>query len=254
MPVTGLADDNVRGPEAHLRVVELFGPTVQGEGPTVGYATHFLRLAGCNLTCVWCDSAFTWDSAREDPCRLPRSFTVSEVLRLLGATADSFRAAAVARRLVITGGEPLLQAAALDTLCRRLRHLGWVLELETSGSVPPGPLIGLIDRFNVSPKLAHSGVAERARIRLAVLNTFAALPSASFKFVARTVDDLAEAAGILHQLDEEIDPSRVMVMAEGTEPLEILERSRELVEAVVARGWGLTPRWHTLLWGDERGR
>lgn len=135
-----------------------------------------------------------------------------------------------------------------------MRDLDWFLEVETSGTVPPGSLVGLIDRFNVSPKLANSGVTQRARIRLAVLNTFAELPSASFKFVARTLEDLDEAARMLDELDERVHPSRVMVMAEGTQPQQILERSRGLVEAVVARGWGMTPRWHTLLWGDERGR
>lgn len=233
----------------------MFGPTIQGEGPTVGHAAHFLRLAGCNLTCVWCDTAFSWDSAREDPDRLPRIVTVGEVLQHLDPRADDPDAAVPAvRRLVVTGGEPLLQAAALGSLCKRLRYLGWVLELETSGSVLPGPLTTLVDRFNVSPKLAHSGVAERARLRWLVLNEFAALPHATFKFVACAVDDLAEIATILDRLDPQVDPSRVMVMAEGTDTHQVLERSRDLVEAVAARGWGMTPRWHTLLWGDERGR
>lgn len=241
--------------EPSLRVVEVFGPTVQGEGPTVGYATHILRLAGCNLTCVWCDTSFSWDPSRQDPDRLPRPFSVGEVLQFLDPRCDDPAAAVPAvRRLVITGGEPLLQAVALTSLCERLHHLGWVLEIETSGSVLPGPLTTLIDRFNVSPKLAHSGVTERARIRWAVLKVFAAIPHASFKFVACTIDDLAEAAAILDQLEPPVDPSRVMVMAEGTDTYQVLERSRDLVDAVVARGWGMTPRWHSLLWGDERGR
>ena len=238
-----------------MRVVEMFGPTIQGEGPTVGYAAQFLRLAGCNLTCVWCDSAFSWDPAHEDPDLPATTVTVEEVLERLDPRAiDPAAAAPAVRRIVITGGEPLLQADTLTYLCQPLHDLGWVLEVETSGSVDPGPLAAMVDRFNVSPKLAHSGVAERARLRWPVLNEFAAMPHATFKFVARTVRDLDETAAILAKLDPTVDPSRVMVMAEGTDASQVLGCSRNLVDAVAARGWGMTPRWHILLWGDQRGR
>jgi len=190
-----------------------------------------LRLAGCNLTCVWCDTAFSWDPARKDPARPPTTVTVDEVLRRLDPRAAAPDAVApVVRRIVITGGEPLLQTDALAGVCQRLHQLGWVLEVETSGSLSPGPLTMIVDRFNVSPKLTHSGVAEGARLRWPVLNEFAALPHATFKFVARTVRDLDEAGAILARLDPAVDASRVMVMAEGTDASEVLGRSRELLE------------------------
>jgi 7-carboxy-7-deazaguanine synthase len=238
-----------------LRVVEVFGPTLQGEGPTVGRAARFLRLAGCNLTCVWCDSAFSWDPSREDPDRLPRDMTTDEILALLDPrTHDSFNAPPPVRRLVVTGGEPLLQAAQLVDVVVPLRALGWVVEVETSGSVSPGPFAMLVDQFNVSPKLAHSGVAERARLRFPVLNEFARLASASFKFVIEDPCDLDEVTDLLGKLSVPVSPDRVFIMAEGAASSLLLKRSRELADAVVARGWGLTPRWHVLLWDDERGR
>jgi 7-carboxy-7-deazaguanine synthase len=241
------------GADGTLRIVETFGPTIQGEGPNVGRAAVFLRLAGCNLTCTWCDTAFSWDPTRPDPERPARNVNVTNVLATLdrrSATEES--AAPAVTHLVITGGEPLLQARNLANLASGLRTLGWSIEVETSGTVSPGPLVGLVDRFNVSPKLRNSEVAERARLRPQVLREFAALPEAAFKFVVEKVADLSEVAELVADLG--LADSRVFVMAQGTTGEEVLRRSRELVEEVAARGWGLTPRWHTLLWADERGR
>ena len=52
--------------KASLAVSEIFGPTLQGEGPSSGRRAMFLRLAGCNLSCSWCDTAYTWDWSRYD--------------------------------------------------------------------------------------------------------------------------------------------------------------------------------------------
>jgi 7-carboxy-7-deazaguanine synthase len=49
-----------------LVVSEVFGPTIQGEGPHAGQRAAFVRLGGCNLTCTWCDTAYTWDARRYD--------------------------------------------------------------------------------------------------------------------------------------------------------------------------------------------
>ncbi|WAC92232.1 7-carboxy-7-deazaguanine synthase QueE [Mycobacterium sp. Aquia_213] len=253
-----MADETVShrlGTHAVLRIVEVFGPTIQGEGPAVGRAAYLLRLAGCNLTCDWCDTAFSWDPDREDPERPPRDITAAAVLALLDPrTNDSSAPPPSVRRLVVTGGEPLLQAAQLVDVLSSLVALGWVVEVETSGSVSPGPLAVLVDQFNVSPKLAHSGVSERARLRLRVLDEFARLPSASFKFVVEESADLDEVAQLLGQLCVPVSPDRVFVMAQGTDPGLLLKRSKDLADAVTSRGWGLTPRWHALLWADERGR
>lgn len=245
--------DGSEAPTPSLRVIEIFGPTVQGEGASVGRASYFLRLGGCNLTCEWCDTPYSWDPARLDPERPEAEATIDGVVERLTLTTVA-AGEAVARHLVITGGEPLLQRESLTFLCARLQKDGWTIEVETSGTIPPGQLVQLVDQFNVSPKLAHSGVDKRARIRMTVLNEFAENRRAVFKFVAREPSDLDEAAELLSQLSPFVEPSRVFVMAEGTDAKTVLERSRTLVEPTTARGWGLTPRWHVLLWGNERGR
>lgn len=239
---------------ATLRVVEMFGPTLQGEGATVGRSAKFLRLAGCNLSCAWCDTAYTWDPKRQDSERPAHSVTTRDVISGLDPRVGDARAEPpLVRRLVVTGGEPLLQASQLVDVVAPLRALGWVVEVETSGTVSPGPLATLPHHFNVSPKLAHSGVQQRARIRFHVLEEFAALESAIFKFVVQSLSDLDEIAGLLGELSTPVVQERVFVMAQATASGPLIAKSKELVDAVVARGWALTPRWHILLWDDERG-
>ncbi|MDV8008956.1 7-carboxy-7-deazaguanine synthase QueE [Rhodococcus sp. IEGM 1318] len=253
--MTDPIDHVVQSAEPVLRIVEIFGPTLQGEGVHVGRAAHFLRLAGCNLSCRWCDTAFSWDPAKVDPERPPRTLTTQAILEQLEPrVVNPNEVAPVIRHLVVTGGEPLLQSNMLIELCRQLREFGWFIEIETSGSVSLGALGEVIDQCNVSPKLKHSGVAHRARLRYSVLNEFAGMESVAFKFVVQKPEDLDEIDELLAALSRPIHPSQMWVMAEGNASDVILERSRLLVDEVIARGWGLTPRWHTLLWNDEQGR
>ena len=62
-----------------LPVLEIFGPTFQGEGRAIGQKTMFVRTAGCDYHCEWCDSAFTWDGS-EKPTRM----TADEVIEAWG--------------------------------------------------------------------------------------------------------------------------------------------------------------------------
>lgn len=129
-----LKDKNSGGsmPETVLPVVEQFY-SIQGEGFNAGTAAYFIRLAGCNVRCEWCDAKYTWGMsghAESGVCELVRN--VSEA----GANA-----------VVITGGEPLLHD--LSDLCSALHELGVRIMLETSGTMP---LRGDFDWICVSPK------------------------------------------------------------------------------------------------------
>lgn len=115
-----------------LHVAESFY-SIQGEGANTGKAAWFVRLAGCNVRCPWCDSPATWD-ARRHPLRTIDSI-VSEI------------ACSPAVNVVITGGEPLLHP--LEPLCAELRERGYRIYLETSGT---SPLRGDFDWICVSPK------------------------------------------------------------------------------------------------------
>ena len=228
-------------PPAALVVSEVFGPTFQGEGPSTGQAAGFVRLGRCNLACRWCDTPYTWDWERHDPAVELTTMAVADVLARLDTMG--------VRLLVVTGGEPLLQQRHLPPLLAGAKERGWTVELETAGTLAPSAAVDLVDRFNVSPKLANSGMAVERRYRPDVLRAFQAGGRAVFKFVAAGPDDLAEVDTIV----AECGLRPVWVMPEGTDAATLLARLQALAPHVVARGWNLTPRLHVLLWGDRRG-
>lgn len=112
--------------------------TIQGEGFYQGKAAYFIRLAGCDVGCVWCDVKDSWDASKHP------SYSVEEILQLVhdGTTADPSKVIAV-----VTGGEPLLHQ--LDALTDALHQKGFATNIETSGS---SPLSGQWDWICLSPK------------------------------------------------------------------------------------------------------
>jgi organic radical activating enzyme len=224
-----------------LVVSEVFGPTLQGEGPSAGRRAGFVRLGRCSLDCSWCDTRYSWDWKRYDP---------AVELQELSTDAVAARVRAMdVPMLVVTGGEPLLQPRALVDLLDRLPGLR--VEIETNGIHAPEPaLVARVDHFNVSPKLANSGIERARRYKPDVLRGFEATGKATFKFVACGPADLDEVAAVA----TECGLTDVWVMPEGVDAATIVTRMHDLADAVVARGWHLSPRLHILLWGDERGR
>jgi len=222
-------------------VSEVFGPTLQGEGPSAGRAAAFVRLGRCNLACRWCDTPYTWDWDRHDPAEELTTMAVAEVLARLDAMDVGL--------LVVTGGEPLLQQRHLPPLLEGAKARGWSVELETAGTLAPTAAVDLVDRFNVSPKLANSAMAPGRRYKPGVLRAFQATGRAVFKFVAAGPSDLDEVDAMVAECG--LDP--VWVMPEGTDAATLLARMQALAPHVVARRWNLTPRLHVLLWGDRRG-
>jgi organic radical activating enzyme len=106
--------------------------TIQGEGVHSGTAAYFIRLAGCNVGCVWCDVKDSW--SQEYP--IMSANELLEQVRLAGAS-----------KVVVTGGEPLIHN--LNPLCTALHKAGVKLHLETSGA---HPISGTWDWICLSPK------------------------------------------------------------------------------------------------------
>lgn len=100
-----------------MMVAEIFR-SIQGEGKNQGYPCTFLRLAGCNLSCNWCDTTY----AREGGTDKREAEIISEIEGLKG------------KRICITGGEPLLQGEHLLSLVRDLSAMGYNIEIETNGT------------------------------------------------------------------------------------------------------------------------
>ena len=231
-------------PGRALVVSEVFGPTFQGEGPSIGRRAGFVRLGRCNLDCVWCDTPYTWDWERYDPAVELRPVPVDEIVARLDVMAPEI--------VVVTGGEPLLQQRRLVPLLEACAERGWPVEVETNGTcVPDDRVVELVAQWNVSPKLANSGIAEpERRLRPPALAALLATGKALFKFVVTLEDDLDEIAAIV----DAYGLAPVWVMPEGTTPDTVLARARTLADQVLTRGWNLSPRLHILLWSDQRGR
>ena len=221
---------------------EIFA-SIQGEGASIGQPSTFVRLAVCNLQCSWCDTAYTWDWSRFERSEQVMALAAEQVVNAVRELAP--------RRIVITGGEPLLQRRQLVPFAEALKEHGFWLEIETNGTVLPTGLDALIDQFNVSPKLAHSGNEGLARLRPAPLRWFASDPRAYFKFVVQAEPDLAEVEALCAEYA--VPPERVILMPEGRTAEELRERSPWLAEICTQRGYRFSTRLHILIWGDKRG-
>jgi 7-carboxy-7-deazaguanine synthase len=241
---------------ADLLINEIFGPTLQGEGPYAGQLCVFVRVANCNLTCKWCDTSYTWaftpnkaklhrTGKQYDKAEEVHSMSVDEIVRKV----VSLNGPCI---VVISGGEPLIQAIWLAELCRLLDQRDYSTHIETAGTRFPGPLEQWVEAFIVSPKLANSGNPFDKRYRPAVLARFAtALNERSwFKFVVSEPTDLNEVDKIVE--DCYIRRDRVMIMPEGLTANEIVPRAQRIANDVLKRGYGLTMREHVLIWGEQR--
>lgn len=235
-----------------MRVAEVFGPTLQGEGPSAGVPAAFVRLSGCNLDCAWCDTPYTWDwhgknGVAYDPRQEMRNLSVDElVVELVKLDPPEL--------VVITGGEPLTQRNTVAQLCRVLAVTGFRTEIETNGTLDPGPELDALPsvRFNVSPKLAHSGVDLERRWKPEAIAAFARTHRAAFKFVVRNAEDVDEVAKLL--VGTQVANRDVWLMPEGNTVEGQVARLREVCDAGVAHRFNVSTRLHVLAWGDERGR
>lgn len=231
--------------ETLLAVNEAFGPTFQGEGPSMGRLAVFLRLAMCNLKCTWCDTKYTWDWEHHSK--------VEEThLRTLQAVKDDISDHSFgASLLVITGGEPLLQKRALAELL--INGVTWDVEIETNGTIAPLGVGFEEIKYNVSPKLANSGNSISKRYNYDVLEEFAALDErARFKFVCKSLEDLSEVKALVASVG--IQHDQVWIMPEGTDAYQLAYTGSLLAEEVLSNRWNLTTRLHVQLWSNTRGK
>jgi organic radical activating enzyme len=232
----------VRDP-AVFRLSEVF-TSLQGEGPSAGAPALFVRLALCNLRCAWCDTRYTWDFERyayDDEVReVPVESLVERIER------DG------AGRLIVTGGEPLLQMPALERLLQRI-PTEIVVEVETNGTLAPSEALSRrVNQWNVSPKLSHSGESSERRLKLPALAALRATERAYLKLVVASDADREEIESLLLML--EWPRERVYLMPEATTPESHVERAVPVAALCEKLRVRFSPRLHVLLWGGERGR
>ena len=237
-----------------LLVNEIFGPTFQGEGPSLGRQATFLRLAMCNLKCTWCDTRYTWDWQR---------YNKSDEVHVMSFTDLQFKImdhrGPYTDMLVVSGGEPMLQGVNLARYLKQDWNWGRI-EFETNGTIlPPRAFMDIEDpynyyHFNVSPKLGHSGNEVPKALKWRTLKTIHDNYKSIFKFVIRGERDLNEVETI--RRIAELDNERIWIMPEGTTRFDIDQtmNNGHLANEVLERGWNLTTRLHVQLWEATRAK
>jgi 7-carboxy-7-deazaguanine synthase len=252
-----------------IQVAEQFH-SVQGEGPYAGTPAVFLRLAGCNLVCgdpedpyerpqedlqptgdaTWvCDTIEVWREAEQ-------TLTVEEAVDSWDTLGflDAFDQGA---HLVLTGGEPTLEGHQ-ETVAPLLRTLGGslpepdVVEVETNGTIVPSTLAPHVDQFNVSLKLANSGMAEDRRLNEDAIAWYLDEQARStFKFVVSSAQDCDEVAHLCAEYG--IPDEMVMLMPAGATQETLAETYPLVAEFVKERGWRFSPRLHIDIWDQMTG-
>jgi 7-carboxy-7-deazaguanine synthase len=215
-----------------LRISEIF-TSVQGEGPSVGTPSVFVRLQGCDVGCAWCDTRYSWDARRGEAMSLET---------VLGRVKEAATA-----NVVVTGGEPL-EHPGFVALVTGIKAMGLRVEVESAGTERPPPVP--VDQWNISLKLAHSGVPEARRLRPAAIERFRDL-GAWFKFVVAEERDVDEVLAL--QTRHGLPSERIVLMPLGMRRQEQETRMPQVIEWCRRHGFRFSPRLHILVWGPRRG-
>lgn len=216
--------------------------SIQGEGPNIGKPAVFVRLGGCNLRCAWCDSKFTWDPKAQDNILSTTDDIVQKIKRF------------PCRRLVITGGEPMLQQKAIIEILRRLPD--YTAEIETNGSIPIAKKLeqnlsracrGII----CSPKLTNSLPDRQAgNNKPYALKIKPTNQKVIFKFVVSVPKDIKKIRTYCQK--NRIPARKIWLMPQGVTRRELAVRSPRIVEACKKEGYNFTTRLHIMLYGNKR--
>jgi 7-carboxy-7-deazaguanine synthase len=227
-----------------VRIAEIFY-SVQGEGRLIGMPSVFVRTSGCNLRCTWCDTPYT--SWQPEGRHLSIGRIIAEVAKY------------PSRYVVVTGGEPLL-ATDIVELSRALKETGIHVTIETAATIFKPVDCDLI---SMSPKLANSTPWKKAggrfaakhearRLDLAVIRKFLAAYDCQLKFVVDRPEDFTELRDLLAKLNQ-VDPQRILIMAQGQTAQQIGSKAKWLVEGCKQYGYRYAPRLQIDLYGNRRG-
>jgi 7-carboxy-7-deazaguanine synthase len=228
-----------------MRIAEVFY-SIQGEGKLSGVPSAFVRVSGCNLRCVWCDTPYaSWEPQGEE-------MSITAILQRISQWPT--------RHAVITGGEPMIMSEIVP-LCDALQRGGFHVTIETAATnYLPTP----VDLASLSPKLSNSTPTHREGGRFAVAHEKNRLnasiiqkfidesPDFQIKFVVCEKSDLDEIREVLGQLSG-WSPSDVLLMPEGIDRAVLEERSVWLGEICKREGFRFCPRLHILLYGNRPG-
>ncbi len=212
--------------------------SLQGEGATIGRASVFIRLMGCSVGCVWCDTKYSWAGPPLE------EKTISEILDFCEEHEGA--------QVVVTGGEPL-ESPQFPLLIESLHRAGLRVEVETAGHVRPSEdALQRVNQWNVSPKLQSAQISEEKQPK--TLDWLHQAKEPYLKFVVHRADELDEIDAVLEKCGLcDFPRSRIIISPGGKTREQMEHRLLSLAEASMKRGFRFTPRLHVMLWGDKRG-
>lgn len=235
---------------AKIPVLEVFGPTIQGEGRVIGRKTMFVRTAGCDYRCSWCDSAFTWDGSAKEDIRLLTAEEIYEELLEVGGNHFN--------HVTISGGNPALIKGIQD-LVDLFEEKNIYTALETQGSKFQ-PWMTQINDLTISPKPPSSMMKPNLDILDSVIEQCID-DTLNLKVVIFNEEDYEFAKMIHHRY-----PLIPFYLQVGNPYLEdevehhtdkLLERYEKLVDRVMESDdmnhVYVLPQLHTLLWSNKKG-
>jgi 7-carboxy-7-deazaguanine synthase len=238
-----------------IRISEIFGPTIQGEGPLIGRPTVFVRTGGCDYRCTWCDTLYAvLPEYRDDWAPM----TPAEIMARVGELAGGKPAL-----VSLSGGNPALQPLAPLIALGRERGHGFALE--TQGSMSQAWFAEL-DWLILSPKPPSARMATDWNALEACLAAAGRRPRCVLKLVVFDDPDYryAQAVAARHPalpVYLQVGNPAPLASAGGALPAEadiddLMRRLRWLVSKVTADRWfaaTVLPQLHVLAWGNKRG-
>ena len=161
-----------------MKVAEIFH-SIEGEGIEIGRPEVFIRLAGCNLRCDWCDTKYALENGME--------MSVSDIIDEVSKYP--------CKSVSITGGEPILQRKELLKLTRKLKESDYWIQINTNGTVFSAEIFELVDLITMDCKCPSSGMKSDLDVLRKTKDLFAS--KSQFKFVISGEDDYRYARDII---------------------------------------------------------
>ncbi|WP_080847889.1 7-carboxy-7-deazaguanine synthase QueE [Cytobacillus gottheilii] len=232
-------------------VMEIFGPTIQGEGMVIGQKTMFVRTAGCDYSCSWCDSAFTWDGSGKDLIKQMEAEGIWEELVKHGGDGFSF--------VTISGGNPAL-LKNLRYLIQLLKSKNIKIGLETQGSKWQDWFLE-IDELTISPKPPSSGMITNFNMLDKIIGKLHAC-NASLKVVVFDDEDYLYAKNVHLRYPEvpfflQVGNSDNQTADNQQLLAQLIEKYEWLIDKTMAdhelKDIKVLPQLHTYIWGNKRG-
>ena len=229
-----------------LRIAEMFYDTIQGEN-IVGVPATFMRMQGCTLNCVWCDTVEVW--------RQGNPYSVDELIEMCDdkGLIERWRNG---QHLILTGGSPLIQQKALVEFIEKIKkNFGFkpFIEIENECVLMPNDdMLRLVDLWNNSPKLNNSCNPVVVMYNPTILKILNNLHNSWFKFVITSEEDWEEIKEkfITPGL---IDRKKIILMPEGVTREELQQHYDIVVKLTVEENLRMTDRLHVTIWNKKTG-